>query len=88
MWFVIIHAVLRGWAPYIRSKRQKKQRVHAKITNKQGRHEFDPVSWSVAMTQKVLVFECEDGVVRDYEVHDDHYDWVEVGGRRHIGLSG
>lgn len=79
MWYIVIHAIWRGWGPYIRSKRQKKARVNAKIKGKLGREEFNPVTWQSELMQKVLVFECEDGVDREYEVHDDIWDWVEIG---------
>jgi hypothetical protein len=79
IWFAVGYALWRGWGPYIRSKRQSRLSVQARVQKKQGRHEFDPVNWQPEYTQKVLVFECEDGVVRDYEVHDDIWDWVEVG---------
>lgn len=79
MWGLICYAMWRGWGPWVRSKRQRKEAVQAKVAKKQGRHEFDPISWQAEYTQKVLVFECEDGVERDYEVHDDIWDWVEIG---------
>lgn len=79
MWYVVLYAVWRGWGPYLRSKRQKKVRVQAKIARKQGRQEFNPVDWQPEYTQKVLIFECDDGAMRDYEVHDDVFDWVEIG---------
>ena len=79
MWFVVGYALWRGWGPYLRSKKQGKTSVPARVAGKQGRQEFDPVHWQHEFTQKVLVFECEDGVTRDYEVHDDIWDWVEVG---------
>lgn len=40
---------------------------------------MNPMTWQPEFTQKVLVFECEDGALRDYEVHDDIWDWVEIG---------
>lgn len=79
MWAVIIYSISRGWGPYIRSKRQNKVAVPARIKAKQGMQEMNPLTWQMEFLQKVLVFECEDGVDRDYEVHDDVFDWVEVG---------
>lgn len=79
MWSLVGYVVWRGWGPYLRSKRQQKSRVAARVKSKQGRTEFDPVNWGTQITQKVLVFECEDGTERDYEVRDDLFDWVEVG---------
>jgi hypothetical protein len=79
MWAVIIYSIWRGWGWYIRSKRQKKISIKAKIKNKQGKQEFNPVHWNVEYTQKVLIFECDDGIERHYEVHDSVWDWVEVG---------
>lgn len=79
MWYVVIYAFCRGWAPYIRSKRKKPVKVYAKIKAKQGFEEYDAMYMRNEITQKVLVFECEDGIDRDYDVHDDIFDWVEVG---------
>lgn len=79
MWYAVIYAMCRGWGPLLRNKRQKKVRVDAKIKAKQGRHEFNPLTWQPEIIQKVLLFECADGIDRDYDVHDDVFDWVEVG---------
>jgi len=79
MWWVLIHALVRGWGPYVRSKRRKKTEVRARIKAKAGDHDFDPLNWRMEMTRKVLIFECEDGIERDYDVHDDVWDWVEEG---------
>jgi hypothetical protein len=79
MWYFVIQAIWRGWGPYIRSKRQKKTRVNAKVKNKLGIQEFNPITWQSEIMQKVLVFECEDGVDREYEVGDEVWDWVEIG---------
>ena len=79
MWYVVIYAFWRGWAPYFRSKRNKIEKVHAKVKAKQGREEYNAMYMRHEITQRVLVFECEDGLERDYEVHDDVFDLVEVG---------
>lgn len=79
MWAVVAYALYRGWGPVIRSRRQPVVRVNAKVKARQGSHDFNPANWQVEYVQKVLVFECEDGVDRDYEVHDDLFDNVEVG---------
>lgn len=79
MWYVVIYAFVRGWGPVIRSKRRKKEGVAARIKSKQGRQEFNHLTQQMEFTQKVLLFECEDGIERDYEVHDDIWDWVENG---------
>jgi len=79
MWCVLIYALMRGWGPYIRSRRQKKIRVRARVKQKQGSHDFNPLEMRMEFIRKVLLFECEDAVDRDYDVHDDIWDWVEVG---------
>lgn len=78
-WGVVIVVLKRGWGPYFRSKRQPVTRVNAIIRGKQGKQEVNPLTWQPEITQKVLVFGCDDGVQRDYEVHDDIWDWVETG---------
>jgi hypothetical protein len=79
MWGVLIYALKRGWGPYVRSKRQKKARVRARIGSKLGAQELNPLEWRMEYIQKALVFECEDGAERHFDVHDDIWDWVEVG---------
>lgn len=79
MWWVVIHAIKRGWGPYLRSRRTPAARVQAKVKSKPARQEPNPYTGQSELTQKVLVFECEDGIERDYEVHDDVWDWVEIG---------
>ena len=79
MWYVVVYTIWRGWGPWLRSKRLKKVSVSAKIAAKQGRQELNAFDSQIEFTQKVLVFDCEDGARRDYEVHDDVWDWVEQG---------
>lgn len=79
MWWIVIYAAWRGWGPYIKSKRQKKVRVQAKIKGKPAYHDFSPMHNEFQIVQKELVFECEDGVDREFNVSDHVFDWVDVG---------
>ena len=79
MWYVVIYATMKGWGPYVRSKRQKKTTVRAVVRDKMGSQELDPFEMKMDWARKVLLFDCEDGVQRDYDVHDDIWDWVEAG---------
>ena len=79
MWYVVIYAMMKGWGPYVRSKRQTKTRVRARVRDKLGSQDLNPFEMRMEYVRKVLVFECEDGLERDYEVHDDIWDWTEVG---------
>lgn len=79
MWAVVIYTIKRGWGPWLRSKRCQKISVGAKVAVKAGRQEVDPYEQQVVITQKQLVFECEDGQMRGYEVHDEVWDWLEQG---------
>ena len=79
MWSILIYAFVRGWRPYIHSKRQKKSSVRAKVKEKQGNEEYSHIHERVDIADKTLVFACEDGIEREFEVHDDVFDYVEVG---------
>ena len=79
MWCVVIYALRRGWGPYLRSKRRRKTRVRCSIKARENRQETDPLTQQPLFIHKVLIFQCEDGVDRDYEVHEDIFDWVEDG---------
>ena len=79
MWYIVIYAVRRGWGPYVRSKRQTRTRVKCHVTAKEGRQEIDPLTGQPLFIHNVLVFRCDDGIDRDYEVHEDIFAWVENG---------
>ncbi len=78
-WITAAILIWRGWGPYIRSKRLRKTRVNARVSAKPGRQEINPLTLKQEFAEKALVFECEDGSKRCYDVHDDIWDWVEVG---------
>ena len=79
LWAVVAYALWRGWAPYVCNKRLPKSRVFATVKRKLEGHDYNVFEQDVETVQKVLVFECDDGVDRDYSVHDSLYDWVEIG---------
>jgi len=79
MWVVIGYAIWRGWGPYIRSKRSPKIKVGAVISGKSRPSEFNPLTGALDGLESTLIFDCEDGVIRDYNVHDDIFDLSEVG---------
>lgn len=79
MWGVLIWVIHRGLAPYFRSKRQGKISVKATIKSKVGHQGFHSVSWEDATVRKFMIFECEDGVERDYDVPDSVWDFTEQG---------
>lgn len=79
MWVVIIYALKRGWGPYFRSKRRKRVRVECVVREKQTSEEFDRLTGQPEIFQKVVVFECDDGVDRDYDVGDELFDSVQEG---------
>jgi len=77
--FAVVFIIRKGLGPFFHSKRQKKTRVKALIKHKIGRQEFNPVHWKMEIIRKILVFQCEDGIDREYDVHDDVWDWVDEG---------
>ncbi|MDH7600666.1 MAG: DUF2500 family protein [Armatimonadota bacterium] len=79
MWCIVIYALVKGWGPYIRSRRQKPRSIRAQIVDKLGTQDIDPLEMRMEYTRKALVFACEDGEHREFEVHDDVWDWVEIG---------
>lgn len=88
MWCIIIYAMIRGWGPYVRSKLQEPRRVRARIANKLGVKDVEPLEMRLEYIHKALVFECEDSVEREFEVHDDIWDWVEVGDTGNLVYQG
>lgn len=78
-WCVLVMIFRRAWGPYLRDKRLPKTSVQSAVRSKQGREEPNPYTGEQEMVQKLVTFGCEDGMDRTYEVHDDVWDWVEVG---------
>lgn len=78
-WVGLIYIIRRGLGPYFHSKRQHHTKVKATIRHKIGHEDFHSVNWQVDTVRKVLVFECEDGIDRDYDVPDRVWDFVEQG---------
>ena len=79
MWIGVIYAIRRAWKPYLESKREPKERIGAKIKQRVGLQEVNPLEWTPEMVEKSLVFECEDGVEREFSVPDRIIDRVEIG---------
>jgi hypothetical protein len=88
MWCIIVYALVRGWGPYVRSKRQKPRKVRARVINKLGEQDMDPLEMRMEYTRKALVFGCEDGAELEFEVHDDVWDWVEIGDTGELTYQG
>lgn len=79
MWGVLFYIIRRGLGPYFKSKRQAKTSVNAVIKGKIGEQGFHSLSWQTETIRKLIVFECEDGVEREYDVPDEVWDWTEDG---------
>lgn len=79
MWGILFYIIRRGLGPYFRSKRSEKISVKATIKHKLDHQDFHSLSWQVESVRKQMIFECEDGVERDYDVPDDVWDWTEQG---------
>lgn len=73
-WVGLIYIIRRGLGPYFHSKRQHRTKVRARIKHKIGHEDFHPVSWQIDIVRKILVFECEDGIDREYDVPDQVWD--------------
>ena len=78
MWCVIVYALRRGWGPYLKSRRCPKTRVQCRIAKKDPRQETDPFTGGPMYVHNILVFECDDGTCRDFEVHEEIYSCVEA----------
>lgn len=78
-WVGLIYLIRKGLGPYFHSKRQHHTKVKAQIKHKIGHQDFHSVDWQVDTVRKVLVFECEDGIDRDYDVPDAVWDLSEQG---------
>lgn len=78
-WVGLFYIIRRGLGPYFRSKRQHRTKVPARVAQKIGVEDFHPVDWQIQTVRKVLIFECEDGVKRDYDVPDRVWDFSEEG---------
>ncbi|MFQ3549818.1 MAG: DUF2500 domain-containing protein [Armatimonadota bacterium] len=79
MWGVFFYAVKRGWGPLLKNKMAAKVRVSAVVKHKQEYGDYDAFENNIQIARKEIVFECEDGMHREYSVPDRIYDWVELG---------
>lgn len=75
----LFYIIRRGLGPYFRSKREEKVSVGATVTSKVDHQDFHSVSWQVDTVRRQMIFECEDGVERDYDVPDEVWHWTEEG---------
>jgi len=78
-WIGLAYIIRRGLGPYFHSKRQHHTKVKARVKHKIGHEDFHSVNWQIDTVRKVLVFECEDGIDRDYDVPDHVWDFSEQG---------
>ena len=88
MWAVVAYSLWRGWAPFIKNKRQPKVRVPARVKIRADEHEFDPLVMQMGCVRKLMVFECEDGVDRAYDVHENVFDMFEESDRGVLTYQG
>lgn len=79
MWGVLFYIIRRGLGPYFRSKRETQTNIVAKIKGKIGHQGFHSLTWQDDVVRKILVFECADGVEREYDVPDSVWDYSEQG---------
>lgn len=79
MWGVLFYIIRRGLAPWFRSKREAPTCVNAKILSKIGHLGFHSLTWQDGTVRKYLIFECEDGIEREYDVPDSLWDFSEQG---------
>lgn len=80
MWGVLFYIIRRGLGPYFRSKRQPKVCVNAVVKQKIGHEGVHSLSWQPEIIKKIIIFECDDGVEREYDdVPDDIWDYAEQG---------
>jgi len=49
---------------------------------------MDPLEMRMEYIRKALVFGCEDGAELEFEVHDDVWDWVEIGDTGELTYQG
>ncbi len=80
MWAVLFYIIRRGLGPYFRSKRQPKVSVNAVVKQRIGHEGIDSTTWQANIIKKLIIFECEDGIEREYDnVADDIWDYAEQG---------
>ena len=79
MWVVVIYVISRAWGPYIRSKRQEKKSIKARIKEKTSYQDYNRLTSRMEIVQKSIAFDCDDGEERLFDVPDHVFDWVEQG---------
>jgi|LSQX01.1.fsa_nt_gb hypothetical protein len=88
MWGVLFYIIKKGLGPYFKSKRQPKINIAAVIKHKIGHEDFHSLTWQTETVRKIIIFQCEDGVDREYDVPDEVWDWTEDGAEGTLTYQG
>ncbi len=80
--------IRRGLILYLRQKRLDKISISAKVKCKVDQQGFHGVSWKIGSIRQVIVFECEDGIDRTFDVSEAIWNITEEGDKGTLTFQG
>ncbi len=75
----MVWIIRRGLLMHLHHKRQEKVSLRAKVKHKVDAQGFHGVDWQIGTVQHIIVFECEDGEERNFDVAEAVWDATEEG---------
>jgi len=84
----MFYIIRRGLGSYLHGKRQTRIGVNAAVKERIEHHGFHAIDWQMGTVRRIVVFECEDGEERDFDVPDDVWDWIEEGDAGELTFQG
>lgn len=75
----MIYIIRRGVLTHLQHKRQDKISLRARVKDKIDHQGFHGVNWQLGTIQHTIVFECEDGEERHFDVTEAVWDAADEG---------
>jgi len=75
----MFYIIRRGLLTHLQHKREDKTSLQARVKDKISRQGFHGVNWQIGTIQHLVVFECDDGVERTFDVSESLWDTVDEG---------
>lgn len=75
----MFYIVRRGLLAHLQHKREDKTSLQATVKEKIARQGFHGINWQIGTVQHLVVFECDDGAERTFDVSESVWDALEEG---------
>ncbi len=79
VWVFVAITLKRGLEPWFKKRKMASERIYAVVKDKRTHEVFDHLQMENVPFETVIVFDCRDGVEREYNVHDKLFAYLEKG---------